>query len=234
MKQFSICISMFCMHLATFSQANKIQVCVVDKGVLKIVEADYDGRRGDTTVMIDGKKKKFSDIYASTGNEYAASATWYISHEPIMVLNKSFVKYGLPRVLGTTEISRINEYKGIGVYAETGTQGLPEVIYIPVRSGCEFQPYIKEAEPCAKLVVSPSVQLVTAGSIVIFSATVTGTTEKINYAWSISDGKMITSPTGKTITVSTNNVKKELTATLKISIEGADCTKTGYATVKIK
>jgi hypothetical protein len=47
-------------------------------------------------------------------------------------------------VLGTAEIVRAAEYKGVGVYVEAGIQGVPEVIYIPVRSGCEFQPYQME------------------------------------------------------------------------------------------
>jgi hypothetical protein len=51
------------------------------------------------------------------------------------------VKYGLPRVLGVNEVTRMGDYMGVPVFAETGATGATEVIYLPVRPGCEFQPY---------------------------------------------------------------------------------------------
>ncbi|HEX8272093.1 MAG TPA: hypothetical protein VF615_05545, partial [Longimicrobiaceae bacterium] len=48
---------------------------------------------------------------------------------------------GLPRVVGVTEVSRTGEYQGVGVFTEASATGTPDVIYIPVRPGCEFQPY---------------------------------------------------------------------------------------------
>ena len=56
------------------------------------------------------------------------------------------MKYGLPRVLGVTEVSRVGDFMGVGVYAEAGATGTPDVIYIPVRPGCEFQPYQYEVK----------------------------------------------------------------------------------------
>jgi hypothetical protein len=34
----------------------------------------------------------------------------------------------------------------VGVFAETGATDRPEVVYIPVRPGCEFQPYQTEVK----------------------------------------------------------------------------------------
>lgn len=126
------------------SQTQKISICVIDQKQLKTVEADYNTSTGDTSIMLNGKKKSFREVYPSMGSEYAANATWYINNDAITIRTRKFVKYGLPRILGTTEITRVAEYKGVGVYVEAGLKGAPEVIYIPVRSGCEFQPYQKE------------------------------------------------------------------------------------------
>jgi len=78
--------------------------------------------------------------YPTTG-AYAANATWFINNEPITFNNRRYVKYGLPRVLGVSEVTRGGDYQGVGVFTEAGATGAPEVIYLPVRPGCEFQPY---------------------------------------------------------------------------------------------
>ncbi|HEX8359087.1 MAG TPA: hypothetical protein VF613_03145, partial [Longimicrobium sp.] len=80
-----------------------------------------------------------------TGAQYAANATWFINNEPVMFQNRRFVKYGLPRVLGVNEVTRVGDFQGVPVFAEAG-QTRPDVIYVPVRPGCEFQPYQTEVK----------------------------------------------------------------------------------------
>jgi len=113
-----------------------INVCVIQGGTLTSVTAQYNPATGDTTV----NGQRFSDAYG-TGADYAAGATWYINNDEITVNNRTYVKYGLPRVLGVTEVTRSGDYQGVGVFTEAGATGTPEVIYVPVRPGCEFQPY---------------------------------------------------------------------------------------------
>jgi hypothetical protein len=115
----------------------EIRVCVVEGGMLREVTAMYNTQTGDTTV--NGQR-----IPATTG--YAAGATWYINNEPITVNGRRYVRYGLPRVLGVNEVTRTADYQGVSVFAEAGAQGTPEVLYIPVRPGCEFQPYQLEVK----------------------------------------------------------------------------------------
>jgi hypothetical protein len=112
-----------------------IQVCVVDNGMLRNVTAQYNTQTGDTT-WAGGMRP------GMTG--YAAGASWFINNEPVMVMGRRYVKYGLPRVLGVNEVTRVGEYQGVSVFAETGATGTPEVLYVPVRAGCEFQPYQTE------------------------------------------------------------------------------------------
>ncbi|HEX8693767.1 MAG TPA: hypothetical protein VF746_15200, partial [Longimicrobium sp.] len=92
-----------------------IRVCVIDNNALTEVEVQYDPATGDTTVA----GQRFSERFPVTG-AYAANATWFINNEPITFNGRQYAKYGLPRVLGVTEVNRIGEYQGVGVFAETG------------------------------------------------------------------------------------------------------------------
>jgi hypothetical protein len=62
-----------------------------------------------------------------------------------MFQGRRFVKYGLARVLGVNEVTRVGDHMGVPVFAEMG-QTRPDVIYVPVRPGCEFQPYQVETK----------------------------------------------------------------------------------------
>jgi hypothetical protein len=116
-----------------------IQVCVVQDGNLMNVNAQYSSA-GDTTV----NGQPFASAHPM-GAQYAGNATWYINNEPVMFQNRRFVKYGLPRVLGVNEVTRVGEFQGVSLFAEMG-QTRPDVVYVPVRPGCEFQPYQVETK----------------------------------------------------------------------------------------
>jgi hypothetical protein len=118
-----------------------IQVCVVEGGMLRNVTATYNTRTADTTYQ----GRRFNEAYPATTG-YAGGATWYINTEPIMVNGRRYVKYGLPRVLGVNEVTRVGEFQGVSVFAEAGSTTAPEVVYVPVRTGCEFQPYQLEVK----------------------------------------------------------------------------------------
>ena len=141
MQKLTILFSFLLISLSAFSQTQKINVCIIDQKVLKTVTADYNLATGDTTIVVNGRLRLFSEVYKASGSEYAANAKWYVNNDALTIKTKKFVKYGLPRILSTTDVIRAAEYQGVGVYVEPGIKGVPEVIYIPVRSGCEFQPY---------------------------------------------------------------------------------------------
>jgi hypothetical protein len=112
-----------------------ISVCVLQNGQLSNVTATYNPATGDTTgvpMVTEG---------------YAANASWFINNEPVTFNGRRYVKYGLPRVLGVTEVTSAGTYQGVPVFAETSANmQSPEVIYVPVRTGCEFQPYQVEVK----------------------------------------------------------------------------------------
>ena len=66
---------------------------------------------------------------------------WYRNGEAITVRGQSYVKYGLPRVLGRDEVAWFAELDGLAVAAEAGNAD-PEVVYVLVEpANCGFQPY---------------------------------------------------------------------------------------------
>jgi hypothetical protein len=53
------------------------------------------------------------------------------------------VRFGVPRELTQTQVSRVGEYRGVPVFAAPGDQvdGLPTTIFLPIQEGCIFQPF---------------------------------------------------------------------------------------------
>ena len=106
-----------------------ISVCVLQGGQLSNMTVTYNPATGDTTGL-------------PTAEANAQSATWYINSEPITINGHRYVKYGLPRVLGASDVNSAGTYEGVSIFAEPSANATaPEVIYIPVGSRCEFQPY---------------------------------------------------------------------------------------------
>ena len=70
---------------------------------------------------------------------YAAEAPWYLDSRTIYFKNRSYTKYGPPRAVADSLLTRVGRFGLIGVYIDKrGTTA--EVIYIPVARG-QYQPY---------------------------------------------------------------------------------------------
>lgn len=111
--------------------------CVVQNGRMVVVHFDYYPATGDSTV----NGRPFREVYPVTA-EHAASAQWYANNEPIMFARRQWVKYGLPRVLGTSDVVPAGNYRGVTVFVEAGTDpARPEYLYVVVNPRCEFQTY---------------------------------------------------------------------------------------------
>lgn len=123
-----------------------ISVCVLSNGALKEVSASRNTRTYDTLVTVPSGPVHFRAVYPNDAS-YAADHVWYINNNALRHRGRRYRKYGLPRVLGVSEIARVTSSVGpVPLFAETGAPDLPEVLYVPVRVGCEFQPYQLEAE----------------------------------------------------------------------------------------
>ena len=111
----------------------EVRVCEVVGGEL----------RETTHTVSPGADTTYSHRQPPPGPDYATNAMWFIDNEPITFNGRRYVKYGLPRVVGVAEVSRVGAYRGVSLFAETGAAAdRPEALYVPVRPGCEFQVYL--------------------------------------------------------------------------------------------
>lgn len=110
--------------------------CVVRGGKLELVPLEYNTRTGDSTYQGVPLAQAFP-----LDSTYAEPAEWFAANEPIRFAGRVFVRYGDPRVLGIHELTPVGAYRVVTVFAEAGSAGAPDVVYLPVRPGCEFQPY---------------------------------------------------------------------------------------------
>lgn len=114
-----------------------IQVCVVDNGQLEMISAIYRPATADT--LVGGQP--FNQVHPATVPNYAAGANWFLQSSEISFMDNTHVKYGVTRMITPSQLQRVGEYQGTPVFAEAGTSSPWEVVYLPVRPGCEFQPY---------------------------------------------------------------------------------------------
>lgn len=113
---------------------------MVQDGQVRSVTVQVDPASGDTTY----NGMRLEQAFPSAG--YAAGQAWFTDTAPVTLGGRRYVRYGLPRILGTGEVRNAGDVHGVSVFAEPGAGARPEVIYVPTRPGCEFQPYQAEAK----------------------------------------------------------------------------------------
>jgi len=117
---------------------------VVENGALREVTVAYDPVRGDT-LLPDGRR--LSEVHPETAvTLYALTTPWYRQEAPITVQGRRYTRYGLPRVLSVGEVRRYGDHLGVAVFVAAAHPGTarPDVVYVPLRRGCEFQAYRAE------------------------------------------------------------------------------------------
>jgi hypothetical protein len=125
-----------------------IRICIVQRGRLLEVPVTWNPATGDTLTE-DGRP--FSSIAPLIG-EYASVAGWFVNNEPIRFRGNRYTRYGRARVLGINEITKVGEYRRVGVYVEVDdTSSAPQILFLPTRPGCEFQPYEREGSQAARM-----------------------------------------------------------------------------------
>lgn len=113
-----------------------LEVCVVADGRLRVVQAAFDPSTGDT--LFEGRL--FRDVFSDTAG-YAASQPWYVNNEPIAWDRRRYTKYGPPRILSPSQLKPGGHHEGIAFFIEANAAHAPEVIFVPIRPGCEFHGY---------------------------------------------------------------------------------------------
>jgi hypothetical protein len=209
-------------------QYQKMTECVIENGVLKNIEIDYNPATGDRSIVVNGVRKDFYSVYPKTGAAYAEEQKWYINNETVTFNGKPYIKYGLPRILSTTEIEKAGSYKSVNVYVESGVTGLAEVIYIPTRQGCEFQPYQLN---CGSVVIEESMSYKTT---TFFTAKTTGLTGNINYDWKAIDISIVKGQGTATVGVDMESAKKNNDAKLMVTAtDSKNCPVSNYQIITV-
>src|SRR4051812_28956720 len=85
-----------------------VYLCVLRSGRLETVPVFYNPTTGDTTTT---GGQPFSQAFP-TASTYAENAEWYAESRAITVLGGTFIKYGLPRILGATDVVPVAAYRG--------------------------------------------------------------------------------------------------------------------------
>ena len=121
-------------------EGREIRVCILQGGELQTVSATYRPATGDTVAMSGGRERAFAEAYPSERG-YATRTGWFMNNRPVSFMDRSYVRVGLTRIIPSEELIRIGEYQGVPLFGEARTGSPPEVLYVPVRPGCEFQPF---------------------------------------------------------------------------------------------
>lgn len=111
-----------------------IQVCVVQGGELTMVTAQYDPVSGDTITP--------ANAWGRYPGPYVVDEPWFVNDEPVTVNGQRYARYGVPRTWQVGDLVRVGDYRGWPVFAERGGETDPSTVYVPLRSVCEFQPYV--------------------------------------------------------------------------------------------
>lgn len=128
--------------------AQHVRLCASVDGKLRDFAGWVDPATGDTLVV---GGRRFREVYPA---RYAADEEWYQSRGRLPLPRTSYVPYGLPRPLSSEDLRQpglelVHTMQGIEVFAtlpphagerQKGTWH-PEILYVPVDSGCNFQPY---------------------------------------------------------------------------------------------
>lgn len=117
------------------------KLCVLRGTDLVNIDINLDERTGDT--LITGAP--ISEVYPIGSPPYARGMEWFVRQEPLIFRDRRFVPYATPRTIAPDLLAHIGEYRGVPLFSERGTGQPAEIMYIPVRPGCEFQQYVVQA-----------------------------------------------------------------------------------------
>ncbi|CAN5850904.1 hypothetical protein BH23GEM6_BH23GEM6_25050 [soil metagenome] len=116
----------------------EITVCVIQDGQIRNMTATFNPATNDT--MVAGQR--FRDAHAATAPTYAAGVNWYVTTDQMRFNNRDYVRFGVSRLITTpAQLTRVGEFQGTPIFAEAGATAPYQVLYVPLRPGCEFQPY---------------------------------------------------------------------------------------------
>ena len=124
-------------------------VCVVDRSDprgLRTVAAKKDRESGRMYVLRGRSPRPFEKVYpADDAAAYARAAGWFRDGAPIVTRGRSYRKYGPERVIPARSLRAGPTFRGLRLFVDPRQEGVPSVLYVPLRPGCIFQPNLRDA-----------------------------------------------------------------------------------------
>lgn len=126
----------------------QVQSCVVDlsetRGLRSIV-AHRDPVSGSLFVLEGRRYRPIAERYPATRQAgYAAAEAWFQKDEAIRQYGRRYVKEGPLRVVPPASLTLGAPHNGVPVFLNREDIERPAALYVPVRPGCFFQPYVVE------------------------------------------------------------------------------------------
>lgn len=118
-------------------------ICLFTDGDLRDVAAIHFPLTGETMVAVNGERRPIAEVYPEM-DFLAAGAELAERDEPITFGDREYLKFGLPRTVSPAEVTRAGEFQGVSIFHDAGAESPPEVIYIPLASGCTAQPFQRQ------------------------------------------------------------------------------------------
>lgn len=125
-----------------------VQSCVVDLSQtrgLRSVPAFRDPNSGELYITVGRRYRPLARQYAANQQSgYAAAEEWFQAGEAIRQYGRRYVKQGPLRVVPSGSLTLGAPHNGVPVFLNREDTQRPAALYIPVRPGCFFQPYVAE------------------------------------------------------------------------------------------
>lgn len=116
---------------------DSVTVCVVQDGELRSIEAEHDLTTGDT--LVDGTP--LGEAFPDSAPPYAGRAPWFIRRKPVTFQDRLYYWNSPQRVVTPEELRPVGMFQDIPLFAHNDLSAGLGILYIPVRRGCQFQPY---------------------------------------------------------------------------------------------
>jgi hypothetical protein len=121
-------------------------VCVVDRTTrrgLRLLEGKVESE-GHVVVLVSGRIQKLESLHPVTAAAgYAARESWAISGDPLNVQGRRYEKVGPERLIPYDQLQRADDYRAVPLFADPKDPAPPRALYLPLRPGCVFQPYVR-------------------------------------------------------------------------------------------
>ena len=121
-------------------------VCVVDRTTERgLRDLSAKKQNGRVALLVDGEIRSLEELHpVNLIAGYAGQEPWFTRGQPLTFQRRQYMKYRGERRVPIEMLKRVGEHQGIPLFAAPTDTMPPPAVYIPIRSGCIFQPYLRD------------------------------------------------------------------------------------------